>query len=389
MAGKKRRRFGSARKLPSGRYQARYYDPDGIRRAAADSFASKREALDWLTVKEAEILRGDWVDPDRGRVPFGTYAQSWIEERPGLRPRTVQLYWWLFGKYLKPTLKDVYLVDIDPARVRRWHRNLVESGVSATMIAKAYRLLRAILMTAVDDELISRNPCRIRGGGSESPAERPVLSVAQVFALADEMPDRLRAMVLVAAFASLRFGEASALERRDVDLRHGAVSVRQSYTEVRGKGLVLGPPKSRAGVRTVSLPASVVAELVEHLAEFVGPEPTAPLFTGPKGALLRRGNFNPLVNWRKAVADVGAEGLHFHDLRHTGNTLAAATKTSTRDLMVRMGHDSEKAAIIYQHASREADQAIAEALEARLRDELRARGGHDNAKKGRKRRRRK
>lgn len=75
-------------------------------------------------------------------------------------------------------------------------------GVSDTMLAKAYRLLRAILMTAVDDELISRNPCRIRGAGNESPAERPILTVEQVYMLADEMPERLRALILAATSAA-------------------------------------------------------------------------------------------------------------------------------------------------------------------------------------------
>ena len=89
--------------------------------------------------------------------------------------------------------------------------------------------------------------------------------------------------------------------------------------------------------------------------------------TGPKGAPIRRGNFNPLVGWMKAVEAIGAPGLHFHALRHTGNTLAAATGVSTRDLMARMGHDSMNAAIIYQHATREADRVIADGLDARMR----------------------
>src|SRR5664279_2659665 len=147
---------------------------------------------------------------------------------------------------------------------------------------------------------------------------------------------------------------------------HGAVSVRQAFTEVRGQGMMLGPPKSRAGLRTVGLPNGILTELRDHLAQFVSPEPTALVFTGPKGAPIRRSNFNPLVGWLEAVEAIGELGLHFHDLRHTGNTLAAATGVSTRDLMARMGHDSMNAAIIYQHATREADHVIADGLDARL-----------------------
>ena len=130
--------------------------------------------------------------------------------------------------------------------------------------------------------------------------------------------------------------------------------------------LVLGLPKSRAGVRTVAIPRMVAMELADHLAEYVGEEPSALVFTGPTGAPIRRGNFNKLVKWKERVERLGHEGLHFHDLRHTGNMLAAATQVTTRDLMVRMGHDSIQAALTYQHATAEADRRIAAALDASL-----------------------
>ena len=363
-----RRRFGMIRQLPSGRFQASFQDPNGVRRNASDTFATRAEANDWLTVQKSLLVRGEWTDPDRGKVPFAAYAGRWIDERAGLRPRTRELYRWLSSRYLLPSFGKVHLSEIDPSMVRTWHARLLDSGVSQSMVAKAYRLLRAILMTAVEqDELIRRNPCRIVGAGTESPNERPTLSMEQVGTLADLMPIRQRMLVMVTTFASLRYGEVTALRRMDIDLARGTVSVRQAFTELRGQGMVLGPPKSRAGLRTVALPSALVAQLADHLADFVSPEPTALVFTGPKGAPLRRSNFNPLVGWLEAVEAIGAPGLHFHDLRHTGNTLAAATGVSTRDLMARMGHDSMNAAIIYQHATREADHVIADALDAGMR----------------------
>ncbi|SRR6266542_534325 len=93
---------------------------------------------------------------------------------------------------------------------------------------------------------------------------------------------------------------------------------------------------------------------------------SALVFARPSGAPIRRPHFNKLVNWTEAVVAVGAPGLHFHDLRHTGNVLAAGSGVSTRDLMARMGHDSMRAALIYQHASRKADRSIADHLDAAL-----------------------
>jgi integrase len=133
--------------------------------------------------------------------------------------------------------------------------------------------------------------------------------------------------------------------------------------------MVLGAPKSRAGRRVVGIPAMVIPVLHEHLALYVGPAPGAWLFTGVKGGPLRRSNFNKMSAWPHAVRVIGAEGLHFHDLRHTGNHLAAVSGAGLRELMARMGHDSERAAMIYQHRARGADELITSAIDAQIQVE--------------------
>lgn len=362
-----RRRFGSIRRRESGRYQVRYPGPDGRMRTAPQTFERKQDAERYLALVEVQLLRGEWTDPRRASVTVQVYAERWISQRAGLRPRTVDLYRWLLKKYISPRLGGVPLGRLDTPMIREWRAELLANGVSTTMAAKAYRLLRAVLMTAVEeDRILPTNPCRIRGADVESAAERPVLSEAQVFALADRMPDRFRVFVLLKTFANLRWGEITALERRDVDPEAATVRVRQQYIERRGEGLVLGPPKSRAGSRTVSFPTAIASAVRGHLDRYVAPQPSALVFPGPTGAPLWRGNFNKLVRWKEAVGSIGAPDLHLHDLRHTGNTLAAQTGASLRDLMARMGHDSTAAAIIYQHASQKADRAIADALSLRL-----------------------
>ncbi len=76
-----KRDFGRIRQLSSGRWQARYPGPDGIDRPAPRTFDRKRDAADWLAEKRTEVARGDWLNPDRGRVPFGEYAARWVAER--------------------------------------------------------------------------------------------------------------------------------------------------------------------------------------------------------------------------------------------------------------------------------------------------------------------
>lgn len=361
-----RRRFGWVRQLPSGRWQASYLGPDGKRRTAPTTYLSKGDADRFLSRTETLMSAGQWLDPVRAKVPLADYAERWIEERPSLRPRTAELYRWLFARHIKEFLGPVHLGDLTPALIRQWRSDRIAAGVSETMTAKAYRLLRAVLNTAVEEDgLIPRNPCRVRGADRENPAERPVLTVAQVFELADRMRyKRFRVLILLAAFGTLRWGEVTALRRSDIAADGSWVRIAHAHTEVKGKGIVVGPPKSRAGVRTVTVPAAIRPELTAHLAEFVDPRPDALVFTGPKGAALRRGNFNTLVRWVATVKALGVPGLHFHDLRHTGNLFAAQAGVSTRDLMARMGHDDMRAALIYQRATSEADRQIADRLSA-------------------------
>lgn len=123
---------------------------------------------------------------------------------------------------------------------------------------------------------------------------------------------------------------------------------------------VFGPPKSAAGVRNVSFPDFLVGDVRWHLERFAEAGPTGHLFVGERGALLRRTTLTK--TWEGARTAAGLPGVHFHDLRHTGNALAAATGANLAELMARMGHSSTRAAIIYQHATSDRDKVIADAL---------------------------
>ena len=213
----RRRRFGAVRRLASGRWQARYLGPDGLMRPADCTFASKTEAERWLVRVEGEIVNAEWIDPDAGKVPFADYADAWIAERPNLRPKTVQLYRYLLRCHLRPALGEFAVKTIGDAQVRRWRKELLDAGVSPVTAAKAYRLLKAILNTAVDDGLIRRNPCRIKGAGQEKSPERP--DHHQPPGLADRRRDRSalpgsRSPGRFRQFALGRAGRASPLRYR-------------------------------------------------------------------------------------------------------------------------------------------------------------------------------
>ncbi|WP_175411940.1 site-specific integrase [Streptomyces sp. TRM64462] len=371
-----RRSFGAIRQLPSGRYQARYPGTDGVLRAAPETYETKRDAEVFLAQIQADQIRGDWIDPSAGEVLFTQYATRWIDER-GLAPTTDELYRRLLRLHLEPTFGELYVNRIGPARVRTWRAERLQT-TGATTVAKSYRLLKAILETAVEDDLIRKNPCRIRGAGREDADERPVATVDQVFALADVIGLRWRLMVLLAAFASMRPEELAELRRGDIDLDAGSVRVRRAAPELNTGRRVIGDPKSRAGKREIVLPAFLHEDVRRHLEWFAQPGPDGLVFVGEKGAALRGTTFGR--KWRRARDKVGLpEGFRFYDLRHTGNTLAADTGAKLKDLMVRAGQSSERAQLIYQHSTRQHQRKLAAAIDLDVRRQqaraVKGRGG--------------
>ena len=365
----RRRRFGAVRALKSGQWQARYRGPDGIMRPADRTFPGKTDAEVWLTRKEAEILNDEWINPDAGRAPLAEYAADWIEERPNLRPKTIRLYKYLLRCHLEPTLGTRGVADIKEAQVRRWRKGLLDANVSAVTVAKAYRLLKAIMNTAVDDSLIKRNPCRIKGAGQEKSPERAALTIAQVYMLTNTIDQRYRVLVLLGTFGSLRWGELAALRRSSIDLEARTVRVDCQLNEMSGGNVSFGPPKSDAALRVVSFPDVIVADLRWHLACFAQEGDDGLVFTSPTGNPMRHNNFYRRV-WLPTVEKVGLTGVHFHDLRHTGNALTAEAGANLRELMERMGHASTRAALIYLHSTSERQHKLADAVGQMAREEL-------------------
>jgi integrase len=138
----------------------------------------------------------------------------WIEERD-LSVRTTELYRGLLKNHITPAIGRLTLANLTPPTIRRWRRMLRDHGVSEGVIAKAYRLLHAVLATAVEDGSIRANPCNIKGAGQHDANERPVATLEQVFALAEAIQRRYRLVVLLATFTSLRYGEIVGLRRED------------------------------------------------------------------------------------------------------------------------------------------------------------------------------
>ena len=355
----RRRPFGSIRRLPSGRYQARYPGSDGKRRTAPQTFVTRNEAVGWLALIQRASQTKQQTCSATVEDRLDRYANRWVDERAGLSPSTAELYRGLLRLHIVPSMGAMDIRDVTPPDVRSWRRRLLDNGVGESTVAKAYRLLRAVLNTAVDDETIRRNPCRIKGADAEHPAERPVLTPNQVRRLADAIDPRYRLLVLLAVFASLRWGELMGLRKLDLDLAAGLVRIERAIVLL-GSEQVVSRPKTTAAIRTVAFPMWLVPLIEAHFRDYSALEPDGSVFVGPYGRPPARPNFSPI--WRRATVKAGLVGVHFHDLRHTGNHFAAMSGASTRELMGRMGHVSLDAALVYQHRTASRDRTVADAL---------------------------
>jgi integrase len=352
----KRRHFGNVRRFASGQYQASYWH-DGRRHIAPQTFTQRADANAFLDAASAAIRRGDWIDPELGRISFARYADLWLGQRTDIRPRTREQYDLLIENKLKPAFGQRELAKITPLHVRSWYADIAAKTPGSAR--SAYRLLKAIFNTAILDDLIVKNPCRVKGGGTDRVTDRRIPNVDQVGALTRSMPEQYRAAVTLAAWGTLRRGEVLGLNRQDIDLRAGTVLVERSLHEFYDGTLELGPTKN-GDPRKVYMPSSVMPALEDHLRRFVGPESDAPLFLGATGLRLRPSNF--WVIYETARRRVGLTWVRFHDLRHFAATMFASTGASTKEIMSRGGWKSVAMVVRYEHASEERDALLAQVL---------------------------
>jgi integrase len=378
----KRGAFGTAHKLPSGRYRAMYFGPDGRRYKADKTFLTEKDARGWLSLRQAEIITKSWQPPEvhaaQTRLTLRGYADTWIEQRD-LKSRTREHYRKLLDEHIVPDLGSRPIGSITVDDVRVWHAEMSARG-TPTLRAHAYGLLRTIMGTALSDGKIKANPCAIRGAGSARRVHkiRPA-SLDEIAIVAREMPAQYQAMVLLASWCALRFGELTELRRRDVIIvepteaeltaaaakaedppeSYGIVRVERAVVRVES-GFQVTTPKSDAGRRDVEIPPHLLLAIKAHLGAHVQPGRDSLLFPAAHG-----GHLAPASLYRqfyKARSTAKRDDLRWHDLRHSGAVLAAATGATLAELMARLGHSTPGAAMRYQHAAQGRDRQIAKLL---------------------------
>lgn len=339
----RRRQFGSVRQKASGKWQARYKDDTGQEHYRI--FTTKKEAAAFLAATEADMLRGDWADPRLGQVTVEEWAATWLAGKHNLRKNTTELYAGLLRNHVLPAFGKRTLASIRPEHVEAWVAVLLANeDLSSSTANRAYRVFSQMMTLAVRRRRIPASPCADVAAPKDAQGEMLFLTVKQVAALADAIDKHYRALVLMAVYSGLRWGELAGLKVSRLDVINRTVTVTHQLTKT-GE---LAPPKSEAGVRTVALPEWLMQIMRKHIADKAMDDYVFTFTEG--GPMAHTSNFTRRV-WKPAVKKALPPALHalrFHDLRHTAVALAidhsrkAGKPLNAKALQVRMGHSTIK-----------------------------------------------
>jgi integrase len=284
------------------------------------------------------MSQGVWTDPARAKIRLADWTGVWLATKVDLRPTSRVRLEGILREHVLPEFGNVSLNRVSNSDVRKWVAGMLERGYSASTVRKAFNALSQIMRAAISDRRIVFNPCQDVPLPAERHSEQRYLSATDVEVLADSIEPRFRALVLLAAYGGLRFGELAGLRRSRVDSLRSRVAVAETLIEANGQ-LVIGPPKTKRSRRTVPLPRRVMRELENHLDKCVLSVPESLVFSGPKGGPLRRAGFRRSW-WKPAVLAADLEGLKFHELRHSFVALWIAAGANPKEVSVRAGHSS-------------------------------------------------
>jgi integrase len=353
-----RRHFGSVRQLPSGRYQVSYWH-EGTRHLGDKTYKTKADALAYLSTVEADLVRGSWIDPRDRRMSVAELAASWLSSDPSKRPSTRARDEAIIRLHIAPPIGSATIASISRMRVQDLVNEWAMSAAAWT-VHRQFNVLRAMFTYAVDNDLLSRSPCRRINLPAIDRGRRRTLRASDVAAIAMCIDERYRAMVWLGAVAGLRWAEVAGLDAGSVDTARGVIVVTQQL----GRDGVLGPPKSASGQRTFSIPKPLIAMLGEHVAclESEKADDSELLFRSTVGSPLSYTNWRRRV-WVPAVRLAGLEGVQFHDLRRAYATAMIFAGVDVKTAQTRLGHaDPRMILATYAQATTYGDQAAAEKL---------------------------
>lgn len=316
---------------------------DGSR--SGEHFDRKVDAEGYRDATKHKLSVGSYVNPKAGKLTVEQVYEEWLTQQAHAAASTQAKRESAWDVWVSPKWRRVAVSDVRRSAVRSWVTEMTEDGAGPTTVENAVEVLRLVLALAVEDKRIVENPA---SGVKLPPRDhrpRAYLTHEQVWTLADAIDPRYRTLTLFLAYTGLRFGEAAALEVRDLDFLRRRVEVRQQVTEVKGK-LVWTPTKGKRR-RSVPFPKFLVDDLSVLCMDKTR---DAGVFAAPKGGTLRlntwrKRTWNTVINSLRQVDAEGTPHADFpdatpHDLRHTAASLAISANANVKAVQTMLGHKS-------------------------------------------------
>jgi integrase len=344
-------------------YEVRFRQPDG--REISKTFPTLSAAKHWQVEQQRSRNKGLWIDPRLGRTTFSAWASEWLSSNPAKRARTI---------HRDRQVIDVVLIQwaskplstITPEDCRRLVAGWVSHGYSPSTIRRMAAVVKAIMNSAVDADLLGRTPWRGLKLPQPSQVAKAPLTPSEVLSLAQEVGQEAGLVVLTAALCGLRFGECAGLRIHDVDLDRQLLCVRQTAGEVGGH-FVVSPPKSRAGERTLLMPSALAQPIASHVAQRrLTTEPSDWLFVTSNGGPLRYPNFRNRV-FAPACNRLGLNSVTFHDLRKFNATLMVTGGVDVKTAQVRLGHSDPRLTLsVYAQSTSGSERSAVAAIDSAI-----------------------
>jgi integrase len=290
---------------------------------------------------------------------FRDLAESWLVANPTKTSSSIMRDRSILDKHVLPTLGSMAISQISPRDVQALVSSWMVENLAPRTVRRHFAVVRAIFAFASRDDLIGRSPCRNINLPRVLNAERQQLTSADVAGLVDAMTPRLAPMILLGAVLGLRWGEVAGLRVRAINSAQGTVAIREQVVVTPGGGAAIGPPKSRAGVRTLAMPDSLAKVLADHIElHHLGSEDL--LFSTANGLPLVYSNWHHR-HWRPACRKAGLERIGFHDLRRANATALVAGGVDVKTTQTRLGHaDARLTLEVYAQATTDGDRRAAE-----------------------------
>ncbi|HET9779508.1 MAG TPA: site-specific integrase, partial [Propionibacteriaceae bacterium] len=331
-----RHRDSSGRTRSVVHYKVRYRDAPGKHHSETKTRlvdAERRKAE-----IEVALATATWRDPRRGELSLAEWAHSWLPTRLDLRPTTWARLETTMKKQVLPHFGSVPLNRITNAVVREWVSSLLSSGLSAATTRKAVFALRQCLAAAIADERIHLNPASVVPLPTERQKPPRYLSQGEVERLVDQVSPQYRALVLVGAYAGLRWGEAAGLRRRDIDPLRSRIRVTATAVQLRGRVTLDNEPKTTRSKRSVPVARSVMRRLEQHLSEFV--DSTADALCSPLRRVAHFSAPGDALSCGRRCYVPGLDDITFHGLRHSFVAIMVAAGCNVREVSEWAGHNS-------------------------------------------------